>query len=320
MQGLRADLKSNGVDLLVVDATGVARRLYEASKASVLVRTMREISEVRTRTAARRVVCCFDGVNAHAARQKVHPEYKADSKVDEVFVGIMRDLYGAVTRRSDLDKWYADYWPDAEADDLIASIVRAVGPQEPRQIVIFSNDSDMHSLLKSGVVRQVSLIDGTIHWVTEESLLQEHGLTPSQWADFLVLRGGKNNLKGVPKIGKKRGIELLQMFGSLDSLIARVDEIPTKGKVQETFRAAITSGVLEQLRAVVYLRSNIAVQTRAWLIESGLLASSREASMTLDELDMFLGDLKASPPEQAKSVQDATAVLDDILQEFQNGV
>ena len=54
-----------------------------------------------------------------------------------------------------------------------------------------------------------------------------HGVEAHQLADYLGLSGDAvDNIPGVPGIGAKTAAALLEHFGSLDAILARVDEIP----------------------------------------------------------------------------------------------
>ena len=54
-----------------------------------------------------------------------------------------------------------------------------------------------------------------------------HGVEAHQIADYLALSGDAvDNIPGVPGIGAKTAAILLAHFGDLDSLLARVEEVP----------------------------------------------------------------------------------------------
>jgi DNA polymerase-1 len=119
-----------------------------------------------------------------------------------------------------------------EADDVIAKFALEAR-RDGCQVVIVSRDKDLMQLLGPGVVmfdnRQDEIMD-------EARLLAEKGLRPEQVADMLGLMGdAADNIPGVPGIGEKRAIGLLQKYGSLDEVLKHADEIP--GKMGETLRA-----------------------------------------------------------------------------------
>src|SRR5690606_16652645 len=56
-----------------------------------------------------------------------------------------------------------------------------------------------------------------------------YGLTPAQYPDFAALRGDpSDNLPSIPGVGEKTAAKWINQFGSLDELVAHVDEVPGK--------------------------------------------------------------------------------------------
>ena len=61
---------------------------------------------------------------------------------------------------------------------------------------------------------------------TPERVEARYGVTPDQVPDFIGLKGDtSDNIPGVPGIGDKTAAELLQRFGSLESVLNSIDEI-----------------------------------------------------------------------------------------------
>jgi DNA polymerase-1 len=86
---------------------------------------------------------------------------------------------------------------------------------------------------------------------TPETVAEKYGLTPAQYPDFAALRGDpSDNLPGIPGVGEKTATKWITEFGSLQSLVDRVDEV--KGKAGDALREHL-AGVLRnrQLTALV---------------------------------------------------------------------
>ena len=113
-----------------------------------------------------------------------------------------------------------------EADDLIGALSRQASAQGVHSILV-SGDRDLFQLVNEQVrVRytaggpkpKTSIYD--VAAVTER-----YGLTPSQVIDYKALVGDtSDNIPGVPGIGEKTATTLLQTFGTLDNLLARLAE------------------------------------------------------------------------------------------------
>ncbi|MBN2583313.1 MAG: DNA polymerase I [Planctomycetes bacterium] len=121
--------------------------------------------------------------------------------------------------------------PGYEADDLVALFAEQAR-RDGCQVVIVSRDKDLMQLLGPNVVMYDNRKDQTIDTAWLEA---EKGLRPDQITDWLGLMGDtSDNIPGVPGIGEKRAIALLQQYGSMDEILAHADEI--KGKMGESLR------------------------------------------------------------------------------------
>lgn len=110
-----------------------------------------------------------------------------------------------------------------EADDLIGSALHAARPQDFRGIII-SADKDLSQLLFEHD-EQWDFARG-LRWGMD-GVKARHGVHAHQIADYLALCGDAvDNIPGVTGIGAKSAAVLLAHFGSLDVLLARLDEVP----------------------------------------------------------------------------------------------
>ena len=111
---------------------------------------------------------------------------------------------------------------DYEADDLIGSALHAARDSGHRGVIV-SADKDLSQLL-AGMDEQWDYARGQ-RW-TLAGVKARHGVEAHQIADYLALTGDAvDNIPGVPGIGSKTAAILLAHFGSLDALLARVEEV-----------------------------------------------------------------------------------------------
>ena len=130
-----------------------------------------------------------------------------------------------------------------EADDIIGTYAKSYYDQFD-DIEIISNDKDLLQLLNDKVHLRVSK-KGMQNYVdfTPTLLQQEMGITPDLIPDLKGLMGdASDNLPGIPGVGEKTAIKLLQEYGSLEEVIAHKDEI--KGKLGERIREHYESAIL----------------------------------------------------------------------------
>jgi len=86
---------------------------------------------------------------------------------------------------------------------------------------------------------------------TPETVAEKYGLSPAQYPDFAALRGDpSDNLPGIPGVGEKTATKWIAEFGSLQSLVDRVDEV--KGKAGDALREHL-GGVLRNRQLTLLL-------------------------------------------------------------------
>jgi len=109
-----------------------------------------------------------------------------------------------------------------EADDLIGSALHAARAHGHRGVIV-SADKDLSQLL-DGLDEQWDFARG-VRWGSD-GVKARHGVHAHQIADYLALCGDAvDNIPGVPGIGAKTAVVLLAHFGSLDGLLARIEEV-----------------------------------------------------------------------------------------------
>jgi DNA polymerase-1 len=110
-----------------------------------------------------------------------------------------------------------------EADDLIGSALARQRAHGFRGVIV-SADKDLSQLLVDADEQWDYARD--LRW-NAEGVKDRHGVEARQIADYLALTGDAvDNIPGVPGVGAKTAAALLAHFGTLDALLARVDEVP----------------------------------------------------------------------------------------------
>jgi DNA polymerase-1 len=119
-----------------------------------------------------------------------------------------------------------------EADDLIGTIARRV--ELEADVIIITGDKDILQLVNDRI-QVYDPMKGKRLGV--EEVIQRFGVPPEQVVDIMGLAGdATDNIPGVPGIGEKTAIQLIQTYGSIENLLAHVDEIPQK-RLKENLRA-----------------------------------------------------------------------------------
>jgi DNA polymerase-1 len=140
-----------------------------------------------------------------------------------------------------------------EADDLLATLSRA-GAAHGYDVWICTSDKDCRQLITDRI-RLYNLRKR--EEFGRANLLEDWGVTPEQVVDLQILVGDSvDNVPGVPGVGVKTAAKLLQQYGTLDNLIAHLDEVP--GKKQESIRTS--TPLFETSRRLVRLADDVPVK------------------------------------------------------------
>jgi len=112
--------------------------------------------------------------------------------------------------------------PGFEADDLIGTLAKKA-EAAGYEVVMVTGDKDFIQLITDRVTVWDPMKDEVLD---RAAVLEQFGIEPPQMAEVQGLSGdSSDNIPGVPGIGKKTAIKLIQAFGSIDGLYARLGEV-----------------------------------------------------------------------------------------------
>ncbi|MCB1837849.1 MAG: DNA polymerase I, partial [Alcanivoracaceae bacterium] len=111
-----------------------------------------------------------------------------------------------------------------EADDVIGTLAVQLSAQG-YPVVISTGDKDMAQLVNE----QITLVNTMNDTVLDpDGVVNKFGIPPSLIIDYLALMGDKvDNIPGVPGVGEKTALALIQGLGSMDDIYANLDKVPT---------------------------------------------------------------------------------------------
>jgi 5'-3' exonuclease len=180
----------------------------------------RFLLEFTERTRASHAVAAFDIALTSSFRNAIYPAYKANREPAPPELKLQfeycRELAAACGFAVLADAAY-------EADDLIGSVLHASHASGFLPVIV-SADKDFGQLLANGA-EQWDYARGQ-RWGAA-GVPARLGVEAHQVVDYLALTGdATDNIPGVPGIGAKGAAALLAHFGDLESLLARVDEVP----------------------------------------------------------------------------------------------
>ena len=166
------------------------------------------------------IAIAFDEALDSCFRHRIYPTYKANREPAPEALrrqfAHCKALCAALGLSVLADREY-------EADDLIGSALHAGRGQALRGVIV-SADKDLSQLL--GEHDEQWDYARNQRW-NAAGVKARHGVHAHQIADYLALCGDAvDNIPGVSGIGAKSAAVLLAHFGSLDTMLERIDEIP----------------------------------------------------------------------------------------------
>ena len=134
--------------------------------------------------------------------------------------------------------------PDTEADDLMA----AYACEAVRQgwgVVLATNDKDLFQLVADGIkIYSTNKTDlaspkDAFALLGADQVLEKWGVNPEQIGDVLCLVGDSvDNIAGVPGMGLKRAVALINELGSIEAVLANVGAIKNES-IRQKISAAV---------------------------------------------------------------------------------
>ena len=215
--------------LLIVDGHAYAYRAFHAIRelrsptgqpTNAVYGFVKMLEKMRSGLSPTHLIVVWDG-GLSAVRMAALPDYKAQRpempddlrpQLDEI-----RQYLAAAGM--------ADFCGEGiEADDYIACLARRAATAD-WSVVIASADKDFMQLV-SDRIGLLNPNDKTGAIWTREQVFGKAGVEPEQVADWLALMGDAvDNIPGVAGVGPKTAAELLKQFGSVDFLLARIEEV-----------------------------------------------------------------------------------------------
>ncbi len=215
-----------------------------------------------------------------------------------------------------------------EADDVIGTIAKQVG-ETGREVIVSTGDKDMAQLVTDKVTL-VNTMNDTVMDI--QGVKDKFGIPPELIIDYLALMGDKvDNIPGVPGVGEKTALALLQGLGSIKEIYTRLDEIAGLGfrgsktlakKMEDNKEMAELSYTLATIKCDVELPFNALelknkeadkdtlkewftkLEFKRWVAELDQAPSVETASDTLNT------DGQVAVPVASNLVADYTTVLD----------
>ncbi len=177
-----------------------------------------------------KVVVAWDAKSSVSKRRKIYADYKAGrTKPGD-------DFYAQIPYLEDLVKalgWDFVECEDYEADDIIGTLALQADEEGDYDTFIVSSDLDMLQIVDDNT-RMYRILKGftQLEELDVAAVEAKYGIKKSQFLDLKALKGdASDNIPGVPGIGEKTAVKLLNAYGTVDGVYKHIDEIT--GAVQK---------------------------------------------------------------------------------------
>ncbi|MFZ9196963.1 MAG: DNA polymerase I [Bacilli bacterium] len=184
-----------------------------------------------------------------------------------------------------------------EGDD-VAGTAAMLGLKAGMEVEIYTSDRDFLQLvqphltvhlIRKGVSEMVKM--------TREKVIEEYGITPEQVPDYKGLVGdASDNLPGIPGIGDKTAVKLLQQFSTFEKVLEAASTL--KGKTAENLITHQQSGILSKKLAMIQTNMNLPFQLEQTLYQ-GIQQDQFLQFVTQYEMKSLLGRFQKKTKETA---------------------
>ena len=211
--------------------------------------------------------------------------------------------------------------PGYEADDVISTLAMQA-KERGIDVMVVTGDRDMFQIIEPGI-----RVMATSRGITEtkiydrEAVIERYGIPPEKIPDFYGLKGDtSDNIPGVPGIGDKTAAQLLQQFGTLESVLDNIDQISGAKRKENLTNHAENARISKQL-ATAQCDVPVDIDLHDALARTPDRARLRdvfrdfELRDPLRRLEEALGDDAAAPapvPERTVTARLREATLNDV--------
>ena len=205
--------------------------------------------------------------------------------------------------------------PGYEADDVIGTIAHKA-EKEGFEVYMATPDKDYGQLVTEHIFMYRPRHTGGFEKLGPQEVCEKYGLqNQSQVIDLLGLMGdSSDNIPGCKGVGEKTAVQLLQQFGSIDNLLANVDQLKgaLQRKVQEQVEEIRFSRFLATIKTDVPIEfdaQSLVYQERNWDLLAPLYREL-EFNSLLKQAPASIANSPSPITKSAKKAKPQEATLD----------
>lgn len=176
----------------------------------------------------------FD-LKAPTARHKMYEGYKANRHGMPEELAQQMPMIKQILRQMNIQIIEKEGY---EADDVLGTLAKR-GEADGLEVTILSGDRDTFQLTSDQItvrIPRTKMGKTEVEDFNREKVLEIYGVEPQGMIEVKGLMGDtSDNIPGVPGVGEKTALNLIQEYGSIDAIYQKLEEDPNciKGKLKE---------------------------------------------------------------------------------------
>ena len=250
-----------GEKIVIIDGNSLINRAYYAMQRPMITREgiytqgiygfLNMLGKIRDDYTPEYLTVAFD-LKAPTFRHLEYKDYKAGRKPMPPELAMQMPILKEVLGAMNIPILELEGF---EADDIIGTVAR-LGEEEGLEPLIVTGDKDALQLA-TDVTKVLITKKGVSEFelFDHDKMIERYNLTPVQFIDLKGLMGdSSDNIPGIPGVGEKTGIKLLEQFGSIENMLANTEQIEReslRNKVEENAQLALMSKQLATINRFV---------------------------------------------------------------------
>ena len=237
---------------------------------------------------------CFDGPKK-TFRHEQFAAYKAQRQAMPEDIGIALPYIKKIIQGFHIPILMMDGF---EADDVIGTLAQKA-EKEGFEVFMMTPDKDYCQLVTENIkIYRPAFMGNAAEILDVAHVLARFEIERvEQVIDILGLQGdASDNIPGIPGIGEKTAKTLIQKYGSVENLLANVDEL--KGKQQENVRNFAEQGLMSKELATIHVNVPLDFEADQLVLDAPDEATLRELFEELEFRQLSARILGGGGPER----------------------
>ena len=202
-----------------------------------------------------------------------------------------------------------------EADDLMGALAKQAA-EKKLEAVLVTGDKDFLQLVDGRIkVLNPHRAGQEMEWIDAEKVKEKFGVPPEKVVDVLALMGDQSdNIPGIPGVGERTAIQLMQQFESLEDLLENVDKVEKK-KLKENIEFNADQARLSKRLATIDTSVPVTLELDRYRWEGKFSPAVKELFKVLEFGTLLEQITEAKEKEKAKyRIIDRLSELKELVQ------